>query len=170
MNRFLPSLRVALILSLVIGAPLSAQEPAVEGEVIPDAWYQTIKAYRAVLSSEISNLTLPKEAATLVFKSGWIDVMEPVDGRHHTAVFRGDGVFILTPPTTIEQAQLEKFTGKKTLEEPFQSAVLRFTDDTVKEIQETVRLEPTLRDMGAAGEELCSQRMKKARENFQVNL
>jgi hypothetical protein len=42
---------------------------------------------------------------------------------------------VAIPPDTIEKQQIYKFTGTPILDETFQTAVLRFTDDTYAEIQ-----------------------------------
>lgn len=98
-------------------------------------WYRDIKSFRIAHSASISNLKLVRDAASFEFKSGKIDIVEPVRGRYHAAVFEGEGIFRIDPPTRIEKDQLNKFTGGKKLEEEFKSLVLRFTDETAEELK-----------------------------------
>ncbi|MCI0413390.1 hypothetical protein L0222_11410 [bacterium] len=82
----------------------------------------------------VSNLSIKRNAATIVLQSGEITLIEPLHGRHHAALFTGQGVFHFRPPNALEQDQLHKFTNTRILEEPFHTAVLRFSDTTSQEL------------------------------------
>src|SRR5262249_9108200 len=56
-----------------------------------------------------SGLTLRRDAATFVFKSGEFYFTEPVQGKVVSAVFIGDGEFRMEPPTAVEKHNLEIF-------------------------------------------------------------
>ena len=51
------------------------------------------------------------------------------------AFFIGDGEILLQPPNRMERASLALFTGTAILEEQFDSAYLRFNDDTAELLQ-----------------------------------
>ena len=99
-------------LCLILG-----QESKNSDESRPWQWYHDIKSYRIAHSSSANNLKLVREAASFEFKSGRIDIIQPVRGRYHAAVFEGEGLFTINPPTRIEKAQLKKFTGEENLVE-----------------------------------------------------
>lgn len=103
-------------------------------ESSPQQWYSSITAYRVAISSPVYDLKLIRDAGSFEFISGRIDIIEPVRGRYHAAVFEGEGLFKLDPPTRIEKNQLLKFTKREKLEEKFKLAVLRFTDNTAEEL------------------------------------
>ncbi len=104
-------------------------------------WYRDIKSYRIAHSSSANNLKLVREAASFEFKSGRIDIIQPVRGRYHAAVFEGEGLFTINPPTRIEKAQLKKFTGEENLVEEFERVVLRFSDNTAEELMTALGIE-----------------------------
>jgi len=92
--------------------------------------YRGMTAFRVAESFTIKDLTLTRDAGTFEFLSGKIDLVEPVQGHYHTAVFSGDAVFRFHAPTPIERDQVYKFTGSRIFEEKFHSAVFKFSDST----------------------------------------
>jgi hypothetical protein len=83
----------------------------------------------------IRDLTLRRDVVSVSFTRGLIAFTEPVNGKVTGAVFIGTGEVVAIPPDTIEKQQIYKFTSTPILDETFQAAVLRFTDDTYGEIQ-----------------------------------
>jgi len=75
-----------------------------------------------------SNVNLTLEDGTVVFT-------EDICGRITGAFFIGDGEILLKPPNRTERASLTLFTGMAILEEQFNSAYLRFNDDTAELLQ-----------------------------------
>src|SRR5262249_22150047 len=69
---------------------------------------------------------------------GAIAFLEPINGKVTGAVFIGSGEIVAIPPDPIEKQQVYKFTGTPVLNETFQTAVLRFTDDTYEEIRKEI--------------------------------
>ena len=96
--------------------------------------YRSMTAFKIASSFPVTNFTLTRHAATIEFQSGEMNVMESVQGRHHAVLFTGRGVFRFRPPNPLEQDQLHKFTQTRVLEEPFDSVVLRFSDQTGEEL------------------------------------
>ena len=74
------------------------------------------------------NLNVTLEDGTLAFT-------EDICGRITGAFFVGDGDILLRPPNRTEHASLTLFTGMAILEEQFNSAYLRFNDDTAELLQ-----------------------------------
>ncbi|MGA9528579.1 MAG: M1 family aminopeptidase [Terriglobales bacterium] len=68
----------------------------------------------------------------LTFEDGTIAFTEDICGRVTGAFFVGDGEILVQPPNRIERASLALFTGTAILEEQFDSAYLRFNDDTAQ--------------------------------------
>ncbi len=77
---------------------------------------------------ERPNLNVTLEDGTLAFT-------EDICGRITGAFFVGDGDILLQPPNRTERASLMLFTGMAILEEQFNSAYLRFNDDTAELLQ-----------------------------------
>ncbi len=82
----------------------------------------------------IRDVTLRRDVISLSFERGAIAFLEPVRGRVTGAIFVGSGDVLVIPPNDVERRQLNKFTGSPILNEEFNAAVLRFTDDTYEEI------------------------------------
>lgn len=83
----------------------------------------------------IRDLTLRRDVVSVSLTRGLIAFAEPVNGKVTGAVFIGTGEVLAIPPDTIEKQQIYKFTSTPILDETFQTAILRFTDDTYAEIQ-----------------------------------
>jgi Peptidase family M1 domain len=82
----------------------------------------------------VQNLTLRRDAATFTFKEGSFAFYGPVNGKITGAVFRGEGHLHVTPPIAAERHSLYLFKHTQELDEDFDQAVLRFTDDTAAEL------------------------------------
>ena len=84
---------------------------------------------------KIRDITIRRDALSISFNRGTIGFFEPVMGRVIGAVFIGSGEVVAIPPDPVEKQQLYKFTGSPLLNEPFNAAVLRFTDDTAVDVE-----------------------------------
>src|SRR5439155_17307776 len=82
----------------------------------------------------IRDITIRRDAFSIALNRGTIAFLEPVMGRVTGAVFLGDGEVVAIPPDAIEKQEVYKFTGSPVLNERFQSALFRFTDNTDAEI------------------------------------
>jgi Peptidase family M1 domain len=71
----------------------------------------------------------------LTFDDGTLAFTEDICGRITGAFFVGDGEILLQPPNSIERGSLTLFTGMAILEEQFNSAYLRFNDETAELLQ-----------------------------------
>src|SRR3954462_13668370 len=72
----------------------------------------------------VTNLTLKRDAATFLLRSGEIYFAPEVNGRMVGAVFFGDGEFSLTPPTLAEKHSMELVTNEQSITEGFDKLVL----------------------------------------------
>ena len=86
----------------------------------------------------IRDITLRRDVLTIALNRGTIAFLEPVNGRVTGAVFIGNGEVVAIPPDAIERQQIYRFTGTAILNETFQTAVLRFTDNTYAEIKKEI--------------------------------
>jgi hypothetical protein len=83
----------------------------------------------------VTNFDLKRDAGTFRLNSGTICFVLPVNGKVTGAVFVGDGVFLLEPPTETERKSLKFLTKEEEFNEKFERLVLRFTDSTYDEIK-----------------------------------
>lgn len=108
------------------------------------------------------NAELKRDVATITFKRGEISFLPPVSNRRAAAVFVGEGMFRLKPAVAVEEKHLALVTGKPAVEEPFDSAVIYFTDGTYEELKGQGPPRPV---DGRAGEVLkeLREKLRKAR-------
>lgn len=101
-----------------------------------DPTYQALR--NLTLSGEavsVSNFELRREAGKFLLHSGTVCFTAPVEGKVTGAVFAGDGIFLLDPPTDNERKSLKLFTKEDEFSEKFEHMVLRFTDSTYDDIK-----------------------------------
>jgi hypothetical protein len=77
---------------------------------------------------------LTRDRVKLFFTRGYIGFFTKAAGVITGAVFTGEGEILLIPPTEAEKQSLARFIHSPILEEQFSTAVLRFTDQTAKEL------------------------------------
>jgi hypothetical protein len=83
----------------------------------------------------VRNLDLKRDAGTFRLNSGTFCFVPPVNGKVTGAVFAGDGIFLLVPPSETERKSLKYLTKEDEFNERFERLVLRFTDSTYDEIK-----------------------------------
>ncbi len=149
----LRSFLVVLLPCVVLSQPLESQTPASTqeptlttrpAEVKPSGpahapnqniYYQQL---RQLLPSgqglTVSNFTLKRDVAVFTFASGHFTLYGEVNGKITGAVFQGDGAMKLVPPMAEEKKSLALLTKAPEMDEHFQTAVFRFTDNTAAEI------------------------------------
>jgi hypothetical protein len=86
-------------------------------------------------SVSVNNLTLRRDAGTIVLRSGTVCFLAPVEGKVTGAVFAGDGSFTLDPPVAVEKSMLSLLSKEPAFNESFSQLVLRFSDSTYDEIK-----------------------------------
>src|SRR5574341_587874 len=101
-----------------------------------------LDAYREILAMKqptgqvapVSHLVLVRDVAELTLERGQLLLLPPVGGCTIGAVFRGEGRFRFTPPIPLEQAELERIDGQRSLDAPITEAVLIFMDSTARQL------------------------------------
>jgi Peptidase family M1 domain len=124
---------------------VSAQSrgPAVRLYVqLRDAGLDAAHVYR------IRDAFIDREDLHVKIEDGLIGFSQAVDGHVTGGFFEGEGEALLSPPDNVERWSLNVFTGSPILEERFQTAFLRFNDDTFKDLQPNLR--PVERDEAVA--------------------
>jgi hypothetical protein len=113
---------------------------APEADIV--AYYQQLRtvALDPSRAAVTENFVLKKDAAQFQFRSGKLYFFQPVAERVAGAVFIGDGVFTLQPPTAIERGHLARLLkGKTELEEHFSELVLLFSDGTFNQLSSQLK-------------------------------
>jgi hypothetical protein len=75
-----------------------------------------------------------RDRVKLFFNRGYIGFFTKAAGKITGAVYTGEGEILLIPPTRAEKESLARFVHSPILEEHFSTAILRFTDQTAKEL------------------------------------
>ncbi len=83
----------------------------------------------------VRGASIERPGFNLTLEDGTVAFTEDICGRVTGAFFTGDGEILLQPPNRMERASLVLFTGTAILEEQFDSAYLRFNDDTAELLQ-----------------------------------
>jgi len=114
---------------LVAPAALAQSQPA--GAVDAAAAYKALRAFTLDGgSAKVNNLTVKRDRGEMTF-TGTFYFPQPVMGKITGAVFLGKGKFRAEPPSSsFERDNLRRMISADAVEAEFESAVLRFTDDT----------------------------------------
>jgi hypothetical protein len=86
----------------------------------------------------IRDISIRRDVLSIALNRGTIAFLEPVKGKVTGAVFMGSGEIVAIPPDTVERQQMSKFTGTPLLNEPFETALLRFTDNTFEDLKKEI--------------------------------
>ncbi len=89
-------------------------------------------------SLKVRGFTLRRETVSMTFDRGRMIFLRPVEGLVTGLFFWGEGTIVALPPNRIEKQQLNLFTGAPILNEHFDEAFIRFTDDTYAQLMEQV--------------------------------
>lgn len=122
---------------LLLGAfagPASAQDrPATSPQM---AAYTALRAFTlSGIATRVDKLVLERDRGEMTF-TGTFYPAAPVGGRVTGAVFVGQGFFRAeVPPSRFEQDNVKRLLDTTVIESDFQTAVLRFTDDTFGQIK-----------------------------------
>jgi peptidase M1-like protein len=119
-----------LSLLVLVGCAFADQSPNADGN------YQQLR--NITVGSEaitVNNATLKRDAATFQLNSGTLCFLSPVGSKVTGAIFVGEGRLLLTPPIPAEGRNLNLLTRQQEFSESFSKLVLRFTDDTYKELK-----------------------------------
>jgi hypothetical protein len=98
----------------------------------------------------VKEVVLRREPFTITFDRGHVIFLRPVDDLVTGLYFWGSGIIVGVPPSRTERQQLNLFTGAPVLNERFREALIRFSDDTWKEMM--AQLEATTEGMPSGGD------------------
>jgi hypothetical protein len=87
----------------------------------------------------VREASLDREDMHITLDDGTIAFTSDVMGRVTGAFFEGEGEILVVPPDRAERSSLALFTGAAVLEEQFNSAYIRFNDDTFQKLQSDLR-------------------------------
>ena len=121
----------------VLPAPMKAPqklEPAHAANT--NAIYQALRT-RVVNGDAfaVKDLVLRRDAGVFTLSSGTVYLYGPTAGRVTGAVFLGEGVLHVEPPSAMERRQLKAVMKTEVLDQHFTSAVFEFTDETAAELK-----------------------------------
>jgi hypothetical protein len=132
-----PSRRVRTVLLLLAvtlcARPAPAQTPAAGSFKARFSELRNLEL-AADQAATVHNYSLTRDAGTLVFQEGTLQLFQPLGGRRLAAAFKGQGSFRLKPPSVIEQERLRHVRQTTTIEQPFEEALLFFADSTMQEL------------------------------------
>src|SRR6185312_10336551 len=128
--------RVTKVLVLVFALALA--NISAFGQAAP-AQSDAVALYRELLNPsfdakdvyQIREVSIMMEDLHISISDGTIAFVREVNGRITGAMFEGVGEVLLVPPNRAERTSLALFTGSAVLEQRFQSAYLRFSDDKI---------------------------------------
>ena len=128
--------RVTKVLVLIFALAL-ATIPAL-GQTAPPQ-FGAVALYRELLNPsfdakdvyQVREVSIMMEDLHISISDGTIAFVREVNGRITGAMFEGVGEVLLVPPNRAERTSLALFTGSAVLEQRFQSAYFRFSDDQI---------------------------------------
>src|SRR5437867_4342607 len=88
------------------------------------------------LPISVRDLNLRRGPFSITFDRGRMIFLRPVENVVTGLYFWGNGTMVGIPPNKIERQQLNLFTGAPVLNERFQEAFIRFSDDAYRELIE----------------------------------
>jgi hypothetical protein len=166
-----PTLVATLAALLLLCSSLFAQELSNRPAEVPkaagkapnsNAIYQQLRAIGPTGDSiDVQNVVLKRDIATFTFEKGTIQFTPPVNGMITGALFSGTGKLTLEPPSLGERMMLMKLTKGLPYEEHFDSVVLRFTDDTAKELRAAAGVSPSSAKLSSTDFDRVRDALKK---------
>lgn len=82
----------------------------------------------------LRHVQLTRDRVKMFFNRGYIGFFTKAAGEITGAVYVGQGEILLIPPTNVEKESLTRFIHSPIMEEQFNTAILRFTDQTAGEL------------------------------------
>ena len=127
---------ISIFISLAVCQ--AAETPALANQ---DPVYLKLRDLQPAECFVVENLSLERDAAVFLFRSGKVCPTPPVEGRVTSAVFVGDGQFTLRPPGAFP-GHARPFRLAGGVDESFTEAVFLFTDDTAMQLRGTAKSTP----------------------------
>ncbi len=99
----------------------------------------------------VQNFSFQRDVATFYLDEGQLAFLRPIDGQTIGAVFYGRGRIEATPPTEVEQEQLDRFFEDRKFDEKFKFLFVLFSDTTETELRRRLSFEPAGLDGAVSG-------------------
>jgi peptidase M1-like protein len=115
--------------------------PALMAQTV-DPNYRALRDAAPAESFIIENIDLIRDVARITLKTGTVTFLTPIENRRMLAVFRGEGIFEVTPVVPIERDYLMKLVGQEKPAVGFQRLLIAFSDSTYDEIKRTAKAAP----------------------------
>jgi hypothetical protein len=158
-----------LVLTGVLVSTATAQEatPASGLEI----YHQLRQFQLSGMRTVVENLTLTRDRVTMTF-DGTFYLEAPVAGQVRSAVFVGTGTFHAdAPPGDSERDNLRRKLKSDAVESDFQTAVLRFSDNTSDQLAEGASLgEPVPGRVARLAEEFDARLLKETGANISARV
>src|ERR1051326_1484821 len=102
---------------------------------IVDRNYQALRDASPGETFVIDNVSLQRDVAQLTLETGTVTFLTPLQDKRMLAVFLGEGMFEVTPITSMDRDYLAKVAGQQRLRIGFQRMLIAFSDSTYEEIK-----------------------------------
>ncbi len=128
---------------VLLGLAVSPAQPAPRDaqELSPPDFLKALNAL-GVQSEQVysvHDLDLRRDRFRIRLVEGKLAFLAPIAGRITGAVFSGEGQMLFIPPGPVEKASMLRFTGQPILDEKFDQAYFRFTEQIAAEWFEQIR-------------------------------
>ena len=115
----------------------------------------------------VKNVVLRRDAGVLTLSNGTVYLSTAVAGRITGAVFLGEGLLHVDPPSAMERRQLRAVMNTEVLDQRFTSVVFNFSDETAAELKKQA-LAPAA--ASRAAESRAEETKTLFRRDFRYNL
>ena len=115
----------------------------------------------------VKDVVLRRDAGVLTLSNGTVYLSTAVAGRITGAVFLGEGLLHVDPPSAMERKQLRAVMNTEVLDQRFTSAVFNFSDETAAELKKKALAPATA---SRAAESRAEETRTLFRRDFRYNL
>ncbi|MDW8167480.1 MAG: M1 family aminopeptidase [Acidobacteriota bacterium] len=126
---------LTLLLLAMPSLPFSTNERQAETSAADPVYLALRQMQPGEERASVEEMELRRDAGHFFFHRGTFYFFAPVMGRTLGAIFVGEGTFTLSPSLEVERQFLAHLTGTSELREPFEEAILYFTDRTGEELR-----------------------------------
>ena len=91
----------------------------------------------------VHDLALRRDVVTISFEEGELGFLQALDGHVSGIVFTGKGHVIALPRDAGERRSLARYIGVPIIDQSFNKAYLRFTDDSAAELDRQIQSDAT---------------------------
>jgi hypothetical protein len=134
-------------------------------------FYDQVKAFSLTGgSAKVTGLLLKRDRVNMTF-TGTFYFAAPIEGHITGAVFIGDGTFSApVPPSDFEKENVRRLLGADSVDSDFDTAVLRFSDDTFEQLGQKPAPAPADANAQKLANETEARVMKETGANFSARI